>query len=149
MLFCYVYFNSATKIYFNFKKNTTKQIKIKEGSRIRLKTLNGKRLSGQFKILNDSTIVIKGRQLKLSEIVKIKRNPLAMTLPMSIISGVYGTGMVLAGVVAAIVEPKLAPIIITILLIGLGLLYTAVKPPNILKGYNNYKGWNYRIITSE
>ncbi len=130
------------------RENTSKQIKIKEGRRVRIKTFDGKRISGKLKTIDDQTIMIKGKQLKLSKIEKIKRNPLAMILPLSIVTGIYGTSIVLIGVAIAVVidnDAGIAPLI-TLLTIGAGLIYTAIKPPNILKGYNHFKGWEYTII---
>jgi len=127
------------------RNNTTRQIKIKEGKRIRLKTLNGKRLSGRFKVVNDSIIMIKGQQLKFSEIERIKRNPLAMTLPLSIITGTYGGLLILTSTALVIAEPEFAAILVLAIPSGSGLLYTAIKPPNVLKGYTIYRGWKYAI----
>jgi len=142
-------FSAQEKSILISKQNTRKQIKIKEGKRIRVKTLNGKRLSGRFKILNDSTIFIKNKTLKFSEIEKIKRNPLAMTLPLSIITGTYGGAMVLIGIAFAVaIDNSAAVVPLTIFMAtGTGLIYSAIRPPNILKGYSYFRDWKYDIVT--
>ena len=60
--------------------HSRKEIIIKENRRIRVKTIDGQKISGRFKILNEQSITIKNRQIELLQIAKIKRNPLFISI---------------------------------------------------------------------
>ena len=44
-----------------FNEKTGKEIIIKENKRIRIKTLDGEKVSGRYKILDDETIILKNQ----------------------------------------------------------------------------------------
>ena len=68
-------------------KEGNKREYLAENRRIKIKMRNGDRIAGQFVILDSTTIVIKGSQVSLDSIVKIRKastftaiaKPLAMT----------------------------------------------------------------------
>ena len=120
--------NNVVKIVVEKTGNT---ILIKERSRIRVKTFDGKRITGRFKIINDSTMLLKGKEISLTNIKKIKRNPLAMTVATDVALLVVGGSIS----VIAIYVGGAAPGII----FSGGTLATMVLGPNILKGYSSNK----------
>ena len=120
--------NNVVKI---VEEKTGNTILIKEISRIRVKTFDGKRITGRFKIINDSTMLLKGKEISLTNIKKIKRNPLAMTVATDVALLVVGGSIS----VIAIYVGGAAPGII----FSGGTLATMVLGPNILKGYSSNK----------
>jgi len=129
-----------------FKDQTEKEILIKENKRIRIKTANGKRISGRFKILDNETILIKNKKIKLSEIEKIKKNPLALSI---ITNGIfYYHGALLTG--ATIVTVAFLGNAVPIIFFGIpaaALIYGGIKSPNVLKGYKTKRNWKYKTTT--
>ena len=120
--------NNVVKI---VEEKTGNTILIQEISRIRVKTFDGKRITGRFKIINDSTMLLKGKEISLTNIKKIKRNPLAMTVATDVALLVVGGSIS----VIAIYVGGAAPGII----FSGGTLATMVLGPNILKGYSSNK----------
>ena len=120
--------NNVVKI---VEEKTGNTILIQEISRIRVKTFDGKRINGRFKIINDRTMLLKGKEISLTNIKKIKRNPLAMTVATNVALLVVGGSIS----VIAIYVGGAAPGII----FSGGTLATMVLGPNILKGYSSNK----------
>lgn len=65
--------NNAIKI---TNLNSNKEKIIKENRRIKLKTSDGRKIKGRFKVENNSTIIINDLQINLADIEELKRNPL-------------------------------------------------------------------------
>ena len=131
MLFASLVFsqNSAVKIT-NQKTGTTRLFK--EKTRIRIKTVEGKRITGRFQILNDSTMLVKGKVINLSEIAKIKRNPLLMTVATDVV--LFYTAAVAVAIIAFAGGTAPAAIF------GVGATFTTmILGPNVLKGYTTGK----------
>lgn len=124
--------------------NTNKEKIIKENKRIKLTTVDGKKISGRFKIENDKIIFIDNISLNLSDIYAIKRNPLLVSIFTSsflIYGGALTAGLgVLIGVLA-----DSAAFWLTIP--AAGMIYTGVKSPNFNKNHKKDKGWKFEIIT--
>jgi len=72
------------------KNGTTRTLK--EGKRIKVKTLSGEKLIGQFIIHDKNTIMIKGQKIRLDAIFLIKRK--------SRLAGIVGTYLIIAGAFA-------------------------------------------------
>lgn len=106
-----------------------KTVLLKEKSRIRIKTFDGKRISGRFQIINDSTMLLKKKEISLVNIKKIKRNPLAMTIATDVV--LFYTGAIVIGVLA-ISEATAAAAIVG----GGGTALAMILGPNFLKGYS-------------
>ena len=121
--------NAAVKI---VDQKTGNTIIIQEKSRIRIKTFDGKRITGRFQILNDSTMLLKGKEISLENIKKIKRNPLVMTIATDVVVLFVG------GTVTAILafSGTTAPAVI---FGGGGSLAAMILGPNFLKGYSSDK----------
>ncbi len=126
-------------------KSSEKEILIKENKRVRITTNAGKKISGRLKIINNESILIKGKQIHLSEIEKIKKHPLAISLVTSIIFG-YSAGITLvAGMIVSgfIGNPWL--LVLSLPPIA-ALIHGTSKTPNFFKGYKFSKGWKTQVI---
>ena len=125
-------------------KNTSKEKLIKENTRIRLKTIQGKKITGKFKIIDANTIKIRKNEITITDIKKIKQHPLAYSLPVGILLFSGGTAISIGGAIGTGFsggDPAG-------FLFG-GLLVTTlgvIRVPNLLKGYKKSKGWEYKII---
>ena len=120
-----------------------KEIVIKENKRIKIKTIDGRKISGRFSIENNS-IFINEEQIQLSEIEEIKRNPLLTSI---LTSGllIYG-GAVLAGMGVLIgVFADSAAFLLTIP--AAVMIYTGIKSPNFNKKYKTGGDWGLEFVT--
>ncbi|ARV08277.1 hypothetical protein BTO05_00965 [Winogradskyella sp. PC-19] len=124
--------------------NTNKEKIIKENKRIKLKTFDGRKIKGRYKIENNSTIVVDNVRIDLSDIDSLKRNPLLTSI---FTSGflIYG-GAITAGFgfIIGILADSTA---FWLVLPAAGMIYTGIKSPNINKNHKTDKGWKFEIIT--
>tara|TARA_B100001059_G_C17287424_1_gene311110 strand:- start:65 stop:418 length:354 start_codon:yes stop_codon:yes gene_type:complete len=74
--------NNALKI---TNLNTNKEKIIKENRRIKLKTSDGRKIKGRFKVENNSNIIIDDVRINLTDIEELKRNPLLTSILTSLI----------------------------------------------------------------
>jgi hypothetical protein len=119
--------------------DSQKEIIIKESKRIWLKTVAGKKISGRFKIIDANTILIRGKEVKLSEIKKIKRHPLMIAILTDVVLIYSVSGLTL-------LTYFLTSSIGVAVVLGLsGVTYGIIKSPNILKGYK-VDTWTIEII---
>lgn len=122
---------------------TQKEKIIKENKRVKVFTLDGKKLKGLFKIESNS-ILIQGESINLSDIIAMKRNPLLV----SIITGSFlvylGSITVGIGVLIGLLADSSA-FLLTIP--GAGLIYAGLKPPNFNKKFKTKRNWTFEIIT--
>ena len=134
---CFTYAQeSVIKITNNKNK---KEIIIKENKRIRLKTIKGEKISGRFKIVDANTILIRGKEIKLPEIIKIKKHPLLVSILTNIGFVYLASGFTL--LTYFITSSSEIAVIL-----GLsGTIYGVFKTPNILKGYAVDK-WTIELI---
>lgn len=126
----------------NIKTNKVKIIK--ENKRIDLKTADGLRIKGKFKIENDNTISIHNNQINLKDITTLKRNSLLSSM---VTSGlfIYGGGLVAGlGVIIGVFVDSTAYLLA---IPAAGMIYIGIKSPNFSKNYKTDKGWTYEIIT--
>ncbi|WP_339663156.1 hypothetical protein [uncultured Polaribacter sp.] len=122
-----------------------KEIIIKENKRIRVKTIDGNKFSGRFKIVNNGTILIDDQEIDLENIEKIKRDALLVSVFTNGFLVYIGTGVAITGVFIAIFTSNPAA---TLLIIpGAGLVYGGFKSPNFLKGFKKTSDWSYELIT--
>lgn len=122
-------------------KNGNRKRLIKEGSRIKIITSEGKKHKGRFNILNDSTIAIKGIAINLNTIELVRRKPLAVKIVKSVFIGIGSV---------AIVTPIFigANGIAVIALIGAGLYTNLVGftiPEFFVQTRRNTR-WSYTIV---
>ena len=126
--------------YLSFTKTKTgKESLIKENSRIRLKTIDGKRLKGRVQFTEDNMLEIKGEKVSISNIEKIKRDPLLLTLGLEgvliLSSGYMALGSLIIGAYGG------ASVLLYSIPITSGLIYASAKTPNIIPAFKlkNYK----------
>ncbi len=124
-------------------ENNQKERIIKDNKRVKVFTVDGRKLKGRFKI-EDHSILIQGESINLSDIIAMKRNPL-------LISVVTGSFLVYLGALTAgigILIGLLSDSTAFLLTIpGAGLIYAGLKPPNFNKKFKTKRNWNFEIIT--
>lgn len=123
--------------------DSQKEIILKEDRRITIKTISGQKISGRFKIKDLRTILIKDNQIKLTEIIYLKRNPLVVSI---LTTGVlvYG-GVITVGI--SIIAGAFADSSAFLLTIpAAGMIYTGIKSPNFYRKYKNDGKWKFEII---
>ena len=116
---------------------------IKEHHRIKIKTTNGKNISGQFTILDSTNIIIKNKVINLEQIVKIRKASGFSTF-METISITAGAAII-GAITYSIISDK----------VGSGYGVVAGLPTGLpalilpLTSHNNHisKKWEYKIIT--
>lgn len=124
--------------------NTAKEKIIKENKRIKLQTIDGRKIKGRFQVENNNTIIVDGFKIDLNDINELKRNPLLTSVLTSsflvYMGGITAGFAVIIGVLAdTSAYWLLAP--------AAGLVYVGTKSPNINKNHKTEKGWRYEIIT--
>ncbi|WP_298902571.1 hypothetical protein [uncultured Psychroserpens sp.] len=128
-----------------FNSKTNKEVHIKENRRIRVLTKTGQRISGRFDIVDAKTITIKGNQIKLSDIKKLKRDPLLLSIFSSSIlvyGGVLATGI--GGLVYVFTGEAQA---LWLIVSGSAMINIGLKSPNILGAFKTSQDWYYTITT--
>jgi hypothetical protein len=123
-----------------------KEIIIKENKRIRIRTVDGQKISGRFKIIGKETILIKNKKIELANIEKIKRNPLLVSIVTNGLFIYIGAGITIVGVAVAGITSQSSLFLLAIP--GAGMIYTGIKSPNFLRGYKKNSNWNYELITT-
>lgn len=123
--------------------NTNKEKIIKENSRIKLKTSDGRKIKGRFKVENDNTITIDNVPINLTDIEELKRNPL--------LTNIFTSGLLIyVGLMTAGISFLVGTIIDTgafwFILPAAGIIYAGIKTPNLNKNHKIDKGWKFEII---
>jgi len=127
-----------------FNEQTGKEIIIKENKRVKIKTSDGVKISGRLKIIDNETILVKNEKIKLSQIEKIKRNPLIISILTNGILYYNGAALAGASILIYAITGNAASFLLTIP--ATAFIYGGIKSPNILKGYKATSSWKYRII---
>ena len=123
-------------------QTSKKEVVIKENRRIKIKTKDGQKISGRFKIENNS-ILINNQLIPLSDIEGIKRNPLlttALTSGFFIFTGALTVGF--GTIIGAFVNTRGFLLAIP----GAAMIFTGIKSPNFNKMYKKQKNWSLEII---
>ncbi|AMC10267.1 hypothetical protein Lupro_02910 [Lutibacter profundi] len=127
-----------------FNEQTGKGIIIKENKRVKIKTFDGVKISGRLKIFDNETIIVKNETIKLSQIEKIKRNPLIISIITNGMLYYYGAALIGASIVIYAFTGNATSFLLTIP--AAAFIYGGIKSPNILKGYKATSNWKYSII---
>ncbi len=132
----------AQEKFIQLTKNETGKVKLfKENKRVKVKTLDGKKFIGRFTIINESTISVKGQEIKLENIERIKSR--------SVGAGIAGTFLTTAGyiglgfsAIVILVDPSnaLKAAIISLAVGGSGIFI------NEFVATHKSSKWNYKII---
>lgn len=120
---------------------------INNGKRVIVRTFDGKRFKGEMAILNDGRIFIKGEEVEINEIAKIKPNPIGPK--------VLGVGIItLGGAVTMIEFMVLASLSAmpfgdnTFSPSGTGLIIAATGIPFFfIKRSFNDRNWIFQVVT--
>lgn len=132
----------AIKIY---NENFKKEVILKENKRIKVKTRDGEKISGKFKIVDHQTLMIKNKKIAFNQIEKIKRNPLALSIITKVFFYYYSAAFAGASIVIYAFSGNATSFLLAIPA-GL-LIYGGSKCPNVLKGYKTTRNWCYEIVT--
>ncbi|MCA0153492.1 hypothetical protein [Winogradskyella vincentii] len=125
------------------KQNSDKEIIIKENKRVKIKTMDGRKITGRLKIENN-TIIIDEERFQLEDIAEMKRNPLLLSILTSsffIYAGAITIG--LGGLIGVLADSTAFWLIIP----GAGLVYAGIKSPNFNRKFKNDGSWSFEIIT--
>jgi len=125
--------------------NSDKEILLKPTDRIRLKTIANKKVSGRFQISKEGVITIRNRKILLKDVIKIKRNPMALAILTSSCTIYSGSVLAAAFVLIGALNSQNSLLWLAIPTFGAA-IYTGIKSPNLLKGYKKDKGWEYEIV---
>jgi hypothetical protein len=124
------------------KEASKREIVIKQNKRIKIKTLEGKKIAGRFTIVNNA-LVVNNIPIALDDILYIKKDPLILAILSSsalIYAGSLAVGLgVLIGVLVDTTALYLA-------IPGAALIYAGSKSPNINRSFKMAKGWSIQII---
>jgi hypothetical protein len=109
---------------------TGKEKVFKQNHRVKIKTLQGGKLKGNLLITDENQVMISNINIPLSNIERIKRNPLALNILVSgtlIYFGVFG---VIGGIAVTLWSGTVAGLLLIIP--GAGLIYGGLLSPNFL-----------------
>jgi len=121
-----------------------KEVIIKDNKRIKIRTADGQKISGRFKIVDSNTIFIDNMPVELMEIHEVKRNPLLTSIFTSTFF-IYGGALAIGfGSLIGILVDSSAYFLI---LPGAGMIYTGIKSPNFNRKFKRDKNWTFDIIT--
>lgn len=123
--------------------NTQKEILIKEGKRIILKTNDDKKLTGRFKLENNS-ILVGGELVELTDIQYIKRNPLFTSI---LTTGALVYGGILTVGIGTIIGLLVEPTAFLLTIPGAAMIYAGIKSPNFHKKYKADSEWTYELVS--
>lgn len=118
---------------------------IKENKRIRFTTVDGQKVSGRF-MIEEESIIIREERFELTNIQKIKRNPLSLSIATDVVLIGVGTVTIFVGIASAAWTTKAVYGLLAIP--GAGIIYAGIKSPNFLKGYQKDQNWTFEIVTN-
>lgn len=130
-------------------KSGTEKVRIfKENKRVKVKTIHGEKLIGRFKIIDEQTIEIEGYVIPLNTISNLKSR--------SVVAGIIGTVLIIAGAYLAVISPFVAVAVAlsgsgssvgSILLIGgFAMTYSGIFFNEFARNYRLKNNWTYNII---
>ncbi|MCY1718735.1 hypothetical protein OU798_00170 [Prolixibacteraceae bacterium Z1-6] len=107
-----------------------KETIFKEDKRVRVKTIQGAKLSGKLHFVNEKQIMIKNITIPINSISQIKHNPLLLNILTSgtlIFAGGFGVIIGIAGIAWGAILPGIG-----VGLLGAATMYAGIMSPNIL-----------------
>ena len=117
-----------------------KTISILENERIKIKTIEGKTLTGNFQIIDSETITVDNIAIPLSSIVKIKQRSLGIGI-LRTFAIAAGTILLIAALVGIVAGGLAEFITVFTLPVGLPLLIVPLSSND-----HNCKKWSYKIF---
>lgn len=114
----------------------------KENKRVKVKTVEGEKYIGRFKILDANTIEIKGNSIPLDSIANIKSR--------SVGAGIVGTVLIISGAYLVLISPMMALVASStagIIMVsgGAGMTLSGIFFNEFAINHRNNK-WSYNII---
>ncbi len=120
-----------------------KESVFKEHNRIRVKTIQGGKVSGKLIIVDENQIMVGKIIIPIESIAKIKQNPLLLTFIVSGFLFVAGGYAILGGIVLTVWGGTGFGIAAGV--IGGALIFTGIKSPNILPSVKTNANSNIKI----
>lgn len=124
-------------------QTSKKERSIIKNKRIKIKTLDGEKLSGRFKIENNS-IIIDNKQITLTDIAVIKRIPLLISI---VTNGllIYGGAIAIGfGTIIGLFADSSG---FLLAILGAVMIVTGILSPNFCKKYKNDSNLSLELIT--
>jgi hypothetical protein len=121
------------------KENSRKSVFLKENKRIKIRTVGGEKIIGNYTIVDDETITIKGQKVGLDSIVSISKHSRFSSVASPVFVGVgsiyaaAGTVGLIAGGYGVLLAP-LIPLSLPLILVP------------ILANKHKRKAWKYEIV---
>lgn len=121
---------------------------IKNGKRVIIKTLDGKRIKGEMAILNDGRIFVRGQEIGINEIAKITPNPIGPK--------VVGVGLVALGGAVTMLEILTSAVVYSVTPFGdntitpsnTGLIISSTGIPFFfVKRSFNDRNWIFQVVS--
>ncbi|MCA0132136.1 hypothetical protein [Winogradskyella alexanderae] len=140
LISCFVF--SQEQVIKITKISTGKEIIIKENKRIKIKTQDGRKLTGRFSIEGNS-IRIDNELLELDAIAELKRNPLLTSILSSTFLIYAGSLAIGFGALIGVLVDSTA---YWLILPGAGMVFAGAKSPNFNRKFKNDGSWSFEII---
>ena len=102
----------------------------KQNKRVRVKTIEGGKLNGKLKIMNDEQVMIKNIIIPLTSIEKIKNNPLALNILITGTMLYFGTMGIVGGLIITAWSETASGLVLIIP--GAAMIYGGLKSINFL-----------------
>lgn len=120
-----------------------KEVFFKEDKRIRITTIDGKKIKGKFTIVDTQHIKIKEHIISLNDLTSIKRNPQWQSIGLNGLLMYAGAVTIGISVIIATVVAEYQAL--WLIIPGYGLAYAGATSMNVLKAYKTKRGWFYTI----
>ena len=124
--------------------NTNKEKIIEAPKRIKIKTIDGRKIKGRLRIEDSKTISVDHVKIALTDVAELRRNPLLTSI---LTSGLLIYGGSLTVGFGALIGVLVDPTAFWLLVPAAGMIYTGIKAPNFNKNHQTDKGWRFEIIT--
>lgn len=125
------------------KVSNGKEVIIEENKRVKLQTVDGRKVTGRLQIKNN-TIMVDEEAFAMEDIASLKRNSLLLSiLGSSFFAYVGGITIGLGTLIGLLADTTAFWLIIP----GAALVYTGIKSPNFQRKFVNDGTWTFEIIT--
>ena len=124
-----------------------KVIIFKENKRVRVKTIDGGKITGKLKIVDENQVKIKNIIIPISSIIMIKRNPLAQTI---LVSGTFiaaGSFLIVGGLAFLVWGGGAASL--AAFIPGGGFLALGIISPNFARSVHIHTGTNIKVLAMD
>lgn len=126
-----------------YQPEKEKQRSFKENRRVKVKTLDGKKYIGRFRIIDSQTIEIEGHQIALNNIKNIKSRSIVAGIAGTLLT-IYGASLVLAGTLMLVIAPDI-PLAVGFMSAGGLVMTSGILFNEFARNQRNPK-WFYKII---